>query len=458
MDEQHLPVARFPLLLSIVLGLPTLAGCDADDGHDPQIERSGDAPSDSPYEVWLVDQSNSFGRTYGGTLYVYDSDDLNGEDAASAAPSDVVAFDGALAELCFANTGVNPVRPHMIVFNSTDSHGILSFVGSGHVVLFDGPTHEPIACFRTEAGAGGARQAHAAFPTADDEYIVVANQNGKLLERIRTDYATGTFVQEPAATLDLAGCTTPHGVPCQAAAIRPDNAPICPVPLPNGQVVVTLRGGGMFVVDPTTTPMSIVAEYDMDHVSGNGCGGTIVQDTLFITSGGGTPANLYTYEVYALPTSGYAATNPVNTPAPATVDSDDADHRDAHGVTPARGAAAEYLWVADRGLGLVTAYDAVTFDLVDEIEFNDGHDDPNKITPDLLDISPSGNRVFASLRGPTPLTGDPHVSTGTAPGLGIFRVTQNGASGELHAVVPISNINAGGVETADGHGVQVRLK
>ena len=346
----------------------------------------------------------------------------------------------------------------MMVFNSDDSHGILSFVASGHVAIFDGPTRRPLACFRTEAGAGGVRQAHAAFPTANDEHIVVANQNGKLLERISTDYATNTFVQEPAATLNLATCVTPSGAPCQAAGLRPDNAPICPVPLPNGQVVVTLRGGGMFVVDPTTTPMSIVAEYDMDHVVGNGCGGTIVQDTLFITSGGGTATNLYSYDVYAFPISGFSAANPVNTPAPAIVDSDNSDFRDAHGVTPAKGADGKYLWVADRGLGLISTYKASTFDLKNEIVISDGPDDPNKLTPDLLDTSPSGKLVFSSLRGPVPLSGDAHVSVGSQPGLGVYKVKDNGADGSLEAVIPISNISALGIETADAHGLQVRLK
>jgi hypothetical protein len=438
---------------SIALGLTLLTGCDSDDLENDLRSAS--------YEVWLVDQSNSFGQGFGGALYVYDGKDLQGASAAEADPVDVVPLGAGASDLCLAQTGANPVRPHMIVFNSDHSHGILSFVVSGHVVLFDGPTHQPIECFRTQPGAGGAIQAHAAFPTAGDDYIVVANQNGKLLERIRTDYAAGDFAQEPAATLDLANCTTPSGAPCQAAGLRPDNAPICPVPLPNGQVVVTLRGGGMFVVDPSTTPMSIVAEYDMDHVSGNGCGGTIVQDTLFITSGGGTPSNLYTYDVYAFPTA-FPAANPVNQPAPIIVDSDDADHRDAHGVTPARAsvgsAAAKYLWVADRGLGLLTTYDATTFDIQDVIPLADGHDDPHKLTPDLLDTNPTGNRVFASLRGPNPLSGSAHVATGSQPGLGIFTVTSDGASGELTAVVPISNLDANGIERADAHGVQVRRK
>ncbi|WP_437513801.1 hypothetical protein [Sorangium sp. So ce1099] len=40
--------------------------------------------------------------------------------------------------------------------------------------------------------------------------MLVANQNGKKLERINTDFATGAFTQDPAATLNLAtSCTTP---------------------------------------------------------------------------------------------------------------------------------------------------------------------------------------------------------------------------------------------------------
>lgn len=438
------------VVVPLMFGIALMTGCD-----DPDNEfRSGEPD----YEVWLVDQSNSFGKTYGGTVYIYDGDDLQGSHAEDAEPDDTILLECGVSELCLANTGATPVRPHMMVFNSDDSHAILSFVASGHVAIFDGPTRRPLACFRTEPGAGGVRQAHASFPTADDSHIVVANQNGKLLERISSDYATNTFAQEPAATLNLSTCVTPSGAPCQAAGVRPDNAPICPVPLPNGQVVVTLRGGGMFVVDPSTTPMSIVAEYDMDHVAGNGCGGTIIGDQLFITSGGATATNLYSYDIYAFPTNGFVAGNPVNTPAPAIVDSDNSDGRDAHGVTPAKGDDPKYLWVADRGLGLITTYKASNYQLMNEILISDGPDDPNKLTPDLLDISPNGKLVFSSLRGPVPLSGDPHVSVGTQPGLGVYKVKSNGANGSLEAVIPISNIDGMGHEVADAHGIQVRLK
>ena len=66
------------------------------------------------FEVWLVDQSNSNGKTFGGTIHIYAGDDLNGEAAASATPTDVLDLSGATSTLCLVSTGANPVRPHML--------------------------------------------------------------------------------------------------------------------------------------------------------------------------------------------------------------------------------------------------------------------------------------------------------------------------------------------------------
>jgi hypothetical protein len=68
------------------------------------------------FEVWLVDQSNSFGKTHGGTIHVYEGDDLNGGDASADTPADVLDLGGATAGLCITQTGANPVRPHMLAF------------------------------------------------------------------------------------------------------------------------------------------------------------------------------------------------------------------------------------------------------------------------------------------------------------------------------------------------------
>jgi hypothetical protein len=82
-------------------------------------------------------------------------------------------------------------------------------------------------------------------------------------------------------------------------------------------------------------------------------------------------------------------------------------------------------------------------------------DDP---TPDLLVTSPNGSHVFMSLRGPNPLSADPHVSTGSTPGVGVVKVHHGGKDGKFEAVAPASNIDAANVERADVHAITIRLK
>src|SRR5688572_5342972 len=80
------------------------------------------------FEVWLVDQSNSFGTTYGGTIYIYAGSDLAGNDASSATPTDVLDLGNATTDLCVTQTAAIPIRPHMLAFNATHSHAVLTFV------------------------------------------------------------------------------------------------------------------------------------------------------------------------------------------------------------------------------------------------------------------------------------------------------------------------------------------
>ena len=408
------------------------------------------------FEVWLVDQSNSLGKTYGGAIYIYDGSELNGARAPSATPTDVLDLGDATAARCLAQTGVNPVRAHMLSFNASHSHAILTFVASGHVVIFEAATRTPVACVRTSVGAGGQRQAHAAQPTPDDSYILVANQNGKRVDRITTDYATNTFVLD--ASLDLANGVTPNGVLREFVG-RPDNAPILVVPDATSTLAfVTLRGGGLFVVDPTTTPMEILAEYDKTTVHASGFGGVEANGRMFINSGAGAAStNPSQFDVYRFPVSGYAAANPPNTPAPVVVFSDDtvppAHERDAHGLVATKHN--RYIWVLDRALAVAEVFDTSSDAHVNTIDLDPLGD---HLTPDLADISPSGHRIFVSLRGPNPLSGSPHAATGSTPGLGVIQVEQGGKRGVLKSVVAISNVDAAGVERADCHGVRVRLK
>jgi hypothetical protein len=85
-------------------------------------------------------------------------------------------------------------------------------------------------------------------------------------------------------------------------------------------------------------------------------------------------------------------------------------------------------------------------------------DDSGDPTPDLADLSPSGNRIFVSLRGPNPLSGDPHASTGSTPGLGVLQVEQGGRHGRVKAIARMTNPDAGGDERADAPGIALRRK
>ena len=412
------------------------------------------AASQPPFEVWLVDQSNSAGSTYGGTIYIYDSKDLTGRNPSAAEPLERLDLAAATSALCLASTGALPVRPHMLVFNSTETHAALAFVASGHVVIFDARTRAPLACFRTEPGAGGARQAHAVWPTGDDRYLLVANQNGKKFERIFTDYANNVFMQQPLATLDLAGCTTPSGAACQAPGLRPDNAPICPFTASdNGPAFVSLRGGGLLVVDWRTVPMSIVGEYDASHVPANGCGFVEARGAVWGNGGGATATNLNQFTVYRLPMGGFAAGNPPNTPAVELLFNDEAPERDAHGVGVAKHE--RYVWIGDRDGNVAEVFDSDTGERVGTVDLRSTFSaDP---TPDLFASSPDARWMFMSTRGPVPLSGDPHAATGTTPGLLVVELTAGGKRGRVRGLVRISNMD-GAVERADAHGIRVRRK
>lgn len=413
------------------------------------------------FEVWIVDQSGTEPGNpsgYGGTLHIFEGSGLMGAAAASAEPIERIDLAPLKDGIC-RPTGKTPVRPHMVLFNRDHTHAILSFVASGHVVIFDAAQRAPVACFlMSQSGSG--QQAHAAFPAPDGSYIVVANQSGKRLERIDTDYASNTFVHNAAATLDLATCTTPGGAPCEAAGVRPINWPICPIIDENSALTfVTLRGGGLFVVDARQTPMRIVGEYDVTTVKGNGCGGSQVRDAMYINSGGspvpvsGTDPHhpaLYGFDVYRFPLDGYGS-GQANTPAPRLLFSK-SGMSDSHGMAPVRGGRA--LWVMDRHADVAEILDPASGRHLNTIALNGGLT-PNA-APDLVDVAPDGARLFVALRGRVPLSGDPHNARGDTPGLGILRVTADGRAGDLMAIVPLENpVNPG---ASDPHGIRVRRR
>jgi hypothetical protein len=431
------------------------------------------------YEVWLTDQNNTAGYsaaaprgTHGGRLLVYDGADLDAKRGPAADPevielADLYAVGGANNP-----TGASVVRPHMILPSPDHRYLALAFVVSGHVAIIEAATRRPVALFRMSAGAGGARQAHAAFWTVDGRSLIVANQNGKLLERIDHDAATGAFVHRTEATLDLAGCTTPNGHPCQSATPvndsdpgylgpnnRPDNAPICPVMTADNKAYTTLRGGGLLVVDVTRTPMAIVGEYGTSSIGRDGCGGVQDGSDVYLNNGTGTPVtNPSEFSLFQLHNAFPSAPGFLtpNTPA-ATLfyrDTTPETPNDAHGMAMTRHA--RFLWQFDR-----LANEAQVFDSKQSPPRHVGSvnlvtpgltSDP---TPDIVDLSPKGNRFYVALRGPQPQTGA-HASAGTTPGLGIVSLRGNGRTGALTHVLRSTFKNPiSGAEESDPHGLVV---
>lgn len=418
---------------------------------------AADDPKDKKpkYEVWSIDQSNSPGKTFGGTLYIWNGKDLQKKSKGGAAIPEKIDLGGDASAFCLERTSANPVRPHMLAINPSQTHAIVSFVASGHVLFLNAKTRKPVECIRTSVGFDGARQVHFAIPSPDETYVAVANQNGKLFERINTNYSTETFRLDTAAGINLATCTTPNGVPCQFMN-RPDNAPICPIIDSTSRLsFVTLRGGGLFVIDSKSTPMRIVGEYDTTAVGGNGClGAEVTGVKMYLDSGAGSaPGNPYSADLYSFPVTGYSPTNTPNTPERRLVFREEIDPADAHGATLVKNQ--KYLWVADRGRNFIWVVDTETDRVVNRIYLpNELSTDP---TPDLLMLSPQGKHVFMSLRGPAPLTADPHVSTGKTPGVGVIKVIQGGRHGTFEALAPMSNVDPGGVERADGHALAIRV-
>jgi DNA-binding beta-propeller fold protein YncE len=394
------------------------------------------------YELWVVDQSDA--ANGGAKVYIYGANQLSGSMAGAPEVIDL--------QTAAADVGDGPaVRPHLLLFNNAHTHGILAGVASGHVLFIRGADRQVVGS--VDVGD----QAHGAVPSPNDRYALVANQNGKRLARIRTDYAAEQFVHEGGADLDLGALED---------ADHPDNAPICPLMFvgPGGdKAYVTVRGGGLYVVDTAATPMRVLRDYGRGEVAPAGCGGVAIGDKVYINSGTANSSDLYVMDadtdaiVKHLPLSDIGF--------------------DAHGMVLTGGG--RYLWMGFRASGNVAVVDTETDEVVNIFSIGAGRGQRPQVpgaAPDLMDVSPGaqprlvcepsstvmciapgGDRVFVTMRGPTPLTGGA-AAAGDRAGIEVLALNEGGRAGTRVAFIPIGDpdvdIHAGDV---DLHGIAVRL-
>ncbi len=366
------------------------------------------AESQTPtkYEVWVIDQADA--SRGGARLYIYDGPRLESGQAGSP---EVITLDAAAS-----GVGDGPgVRPHVVLFNTTFTHAIIANVASGHVYLMRAADRKIVASI--DVG----EQAHSAYPSPDGTLILVANQNGKRLARIRADFSAERFSYNRAEDLDLGALQD---------AAHPDNAPICPVLFAGGRAYVTLRGGGLYIVDYASVPMLVVKSYTKDQVGASGCGGVLAGTKVYVNSGSATSSDIYVFDA-----ASHNLRKHLNLSWSGA---------DGHGMVVTGGG--RFVWMANRADRNVVVINT-TVDSLGGFIADVG------AAPDLMDISPNGRFVFATLRGPNNLTGGP-TAKGERSGLAVIQVTDGGRNGRLATFIPIGDQTP--ASPNDTHGVAVR--
>ncbi|CZF85663.1 hypothetical protein [Grimontia marina] len=362
------------------------------------------------YEVWASDQSNSISDAAGvgvkgSYLWIWDSKDIeaqlsgygdakpigcgknnNGQSVNNAGPCDLLdIFPQDLMEF---NAFGNPTGNRLSDLNGFGRlHGVIAdpqnryvtaniFAPSGgYVGIIDTRTKGAVALFRVtgtnDGGNVGTRSVHMSFWDASGSAIIIANLNGKVLERINIIRNESGKIKQAlfnrSASLGVGksmsvtvpatyfsgknqqgnkliggivgdyseadfGDLTPNGYCKENGCLsgfdgtfggRPNNVIICPITSKNNNLYITLGGGGLLIAKANTTPMMIVGEYGNEAVNGAGCGGVGVGTDMWINGGvsaSNAGATQSTFSMYTIDDTEFSASaNSENTPMPTEV-------------------------------------------------------------------------------------------------------------------------------------------
>ena len=557
-------VIRTGVVLILLATLPFLQSCDGGDGHlaEEASENGWEVWLADQSDSADISAENPTG-TYGSRIIIYESSDIlaaasgwYAEDDPDYGPTVIEAVDvfpNALDEL-----GLNIRVLHGMLPHPTHRYMNANFFGPGQGMvgiidaegqcaeLTDGSRecggiqsapHEAAklakALFRTTGPEGSGPSNHMSYFSPDGTMLIISNLAAKLLERIDYDAETDTFTFNKAATLDLVGgrnltaweaeadstlpdgrvsgayhnfqtTYTPSGALKEGPG-RPNNVVVCGRPSSNNQhAYLTLGGGGLFVVDVTTEPMSIVAEYTDDVVSGAGCGGEEGGGYMHINAGvSASPAGAddSVFVLYAFPLDYPDGANPHTTPnvprpvkyfehkrlnIPETDVEGLASRRDAHGSYVSHDD--RYLYQVDRIQNVIEVFDidkiiddpdatleqqavahVSTIDLTGSglcvgegppfvNQQGEGYEFDDDPAGDSLVLSPDGSMIIVSLRGAHPISVR-HAAQGSCPGIGVVTLDEDRTDGELtHVFRTFLSDYTGTKNLSDIHMAIVRIK
>ncbi len=352
------------------------------------------AQENGAYEIWAIDQGTGIVHIHGADLKEVGRIDLTASDVKT---------------------------PHMIDFNSDHSYAVIASPGSGDVTIIRTEDRSVAAVLKTGPGT------HMASVLPDDSAIIVdvigagdVENDGKLVE-ITADFAAESFevgrslaIADDPLIQERAGDCGDIGAVCHDYSRDGRHAYVTLGP--------ALANGGLVILD--TAEFKLVKVFAPNELQVN-CGTLLTPDGAhMLVNGGSADVGLW----YAIDTSTLEV-----------VKQGESGGNDAHGVwaTPD----GSEIWMVNRVSSNGIVLDAATLERKGELT------DLGK-TPDIIAMSPDGERAFISLRGPNPVTAH-HVAIGETPGFAVIDI----AGRTLEEIVQPAEGNA----QSDFHGIGVRV-
>ena len=339
------------------------------------------------YEIWAADQGTH-------TIYIYEPAEEEEEDDEPSFEEvdqiDTAADDGLV--------------PHMVDYSSDYAYAAVACTAGARVLVYRTEDRELVGNIETGPGS------HFAGFSPDDEYLHVDVIGKDEIVRVDADLDDEEFDIVDGINLRENDAIVDAGID--------SGAPICHQYDDEGRSLHTVgpsyHDGALVIVDHED--FTVDAAFSGDELPTN-CGTMPHPDgeKFYLTAG--LPSDPEEGE------DGVGDFYVFDTETDDVIAHDDTGGIDAHGFwwTPDH----EELWVLNRETNDGVVIDPETDEVVDEIDTygpSQGDNPDERDAPDIMWASPDGEYMFVTLRGPVPVSGDPHAATGVSPGFSVIDV------------------------------------